>query len=453
MNSDIFPKYNCATLNTKGASAKIKSCILFSLLTLLFNSATSFGQSNVELIEQEIEKAENSLKTTEKFIEQLLWSVVPANQAETQKVKTQAAQSATQLTDLAATVNASQARLLQSRNQLERTNRILITSQQELQQAKKEIENLERQTSLSLDTLANQAANIERLEANTRTANATIEQSMPELQQRRSILETASQQSQLRDQQSQQMQQTEVEFEQTLASKQEQINSQNRELLALRKQQQVLKSKLLDEQGDWNKVAAQVATRNSKREQLEAQIIDNKRLISRTTEGLGASEDDLQKAQIATSKKRDELTSAKSKLALAKTDLKDSQQQLRRAEADLGNDQSAASREISIQNSIVSDIQENDRVTSQLKKNRADILIEIGQLEKLLEGKNQSLAPLREKTEQLRQQQQESVKRQSAERQKFDQASATLIATDRRFQQSAAELKTLEQSIGDIRGQ
>jgi chromosome segregation ATPase len=88
-----------------------------------------------------------------------------------------------------------------------------------------------------------------------------------------------------------------------------------------------------------------------------------------------------------------------------------------------------------------------------LKKNRADILIEIGQLEKLLEGKNQSLAPLREKTEQLRQQQQESVKRQSAERQKFDQASATLIATDRRFQQSAAELKTLEQSIGDVGGQ
>jgi chromosome segregation ATPase len=450
MTSHILSKYNNATLNTRSAATRINRPILCGLLALLFNSTISSAQTNVELIEREIEKAEKSLKTTEKFIQQLLWRDVPANQAETQELEARAAQIATELSALATTVDASQTRFLQSKNQLERSNRILITSQQELQQAKKEIENLERQTRLSLDTLANQAANIDQFEANTRAANATIEQSMPEIERLRSILETASQQTQLRDQQSLKLQQTDAEFEQTLSLKREQINAQSLELLALQKQLQTLKANMLEEQGDWNKVAAQVATRDNKRAQLEDQLSDNKRLIIQATQALETLEGELQKTKLATIKKRDELSTSKSNLVLARRGLKDSQQQLRRAGADQGDDQNAASREIALQTKIVKEIQANEQITSQLKKNTADILVEVGQLEKLLQNKNQSLTPLRKKTVQLRLQQQESIEQQSAERQNLDQASAKLIATDQRFQKLATELETRRQSGDDL---
>ncbi|MFT6407678.1 MAG: chromosome segregation ATPase, partial [Arenicella sp.] len=341
MNNNLSPKYNSATFKTKGAAAKIKSRVLLVFSVLIFNSASALGQTNLELIEQQIEKAENSLKTTEKFIEQLLWRDVPANQAETQEVKARAAQDATELSTLATIVDSSQARLLQSKNQLERSNRILITSQQELQQAKKEIDNLEKQTRLSLDSLAKQAVNIEQLEVETRTVNASIDESTPELERLKSILETAYQQSQQREQQTQQLRQSEAEFEQTLARKQEKISAQTSALLDLRKQLQALKTKMLNEQDDWAKVGAQIATRDSKREQLETKLGDNSRLTREAIQELEVLKGELQKAKSATTKKRDKLVASKSNIALAKRALKDSQQQLRRAQADLKNDQSA----------------------------------------------------------------------------------------------------------------
>jgi hypothetical protein len=64
MNNNLSPKYNSATFKTKGAAAKIKSRVLLVFSVLIFNSASALGQTNLELIEQQIEKAENSLKTT-----------------------------------------------------------------------------------------------------------------------------------------------------------------------------------------------------------------------------------------------------------------------------------------------------------------------------------------------------------------------------------------------------
>ena len=68
---------------------------------------------------------------------------------------------------------------------------------------------------------------------------------------------------------------------------------------------------------------------------------------------------------------------------------------MRRSEADMKGDQSAESCEFEFHQKLLTDIRESEEMTSRLQRNDADMQLEIRQLEKLLETKNQSIAPLK----------------------------------------------------------
>ena len=436
MNSNV-------TRNPTRLTVAVRKALLIGCALSVLSPSLSQAQSNYQLIEQEIERAEGTLKATEKFIEQLLWREVPDNQAQTKDSATQASGAVAELSALAAEIDSTQAKLVRARDQLDRSNRILAVSQQELLQTKRGIENLEKQKQVSLNTLATLNDNLEQYAQEILRVGALIEDPGPELKRLKTILTTAQQQTAQRNQQVQQLQQTELQFEAELQLKRDQLNTQNVEVQSLRKQIQDLQGDLVNQQDNWTKVGQQVEGRNQKRQDLEAQLKLSKKQIAGVEQEREILKSEIAKATAATTQRRSELSTAKSNQSVAKKNLKVSEQQLRRAQGDLGGDKSAASREVAIQQQLLKDIQKTQELTRQLQRNEADMKIEIGQLEKLLDVKNQSIAPLKQKTAQLRQQKQTSLDQQSAQRQRADDTSAMLVAIEQRYQAASRELRAL----------
>ena len=87
-------------------------------------------------------------------------------------------------------------------------------------------------------------------------------------------------------------------------------------------------------------------------------------------------------------------------------------------------------------------------MTSRLQRNDADMQLEIRQLEKLLEAKNQSIAPLKQRTEQLQQQKLAALERQGQHQQKVNDTSDKLVATEARYQSAARTFRVLNEQTG-----
>ena len=206
-------------------SASTATLIALTLSIATLSSTAAQAQSNYKLIEQEIEQAEGALKTTEKFIEQLLWREVPDNQAQAKEANEKTSAAVTELSELAKRIDTTQENLLRARNQLVRSNQILAVSQQELIQSQREIENLEKQKQVSLTTLSTLTNNIQQLQQQTLSVSALIENPGPELERLRGLLATAKQENALRSQQAVQLQQTEAQFQEDLSIKQSRLNS------------------------------------------------------------------------------------------------------------------------------------------------------------------------------------------------------------------------------------
>ncbi len=436
MNSNVKHKLSRPTISLK------KALLIGCAISALYVHVTQ-AQSNYQLIEQEIERAEGTLQTTEKFIEQLLWREVPDNQAQTKDSSTKAAAAVAELSALAAKIDETQASLLRARNQLERSNRILAVSQQEMLQAQRGLENLEKQKQVSLNSLAALNNNIQQYEQEILRVSALIEDPRPELERLQGILSTAQQQSAQRDLQAQKLQQTEAQFQQELQAKRDQLNTQNSQVQGLRKQIEVLQNKMASQQGNWAKVGEQLSERDKKRLELDEKIENGKRLIEKVTEEREIVKSEIAKAVAATGERRDELNSAKSTLSSTRKNLKALEQQLRRVQSDLNNDQSAESREIAIQEELIKEIEESNEMTRQLRQNEANLKAEISQLEKRLDSKNQEIAPLKRKTAELRQQKQDSLDQQSAALQQANEVSALLVSTEQRYQAVSRELREL----------
>lgn len=417
-------------------------------LSLILGPLSAYAQTNAELIEQEIQSAEKSIETTKKFIKQLLWNEVPNTQSQTQEHKESSSAIVVELTELSAQVEKSEAKLEQTKSQLRRSERILDASKQELAQVKQEIKNLEMQKQVSIDQLSNQTQQNALFEQQSRDMDVLIESSKPELERLKTILATAQEQVQRRDQQAQHLQQTETQFHQELALKQSQLDSQAQEIMSLRARVQDIDQKMNDEQSDWSKLGKQIAERADKREGFETRLAANQREIEKVKQERDMLLSELSKAKLATSERRTELSEAKSNFAIAKKNVKASEQQLRRAKTDMKGDQSAESRELELHHKLLSDIRASVEMTNRLERNDADMQLEIRQLEKRLEAKNQSIAPLKQRTEQLQQQRQAALQRQHQQQQSVDDTSAKLIATEERYQSAARDLRVLNEEPG-----
>ena len=439
MNSNV-------KLNSTSIVLKARAAILISCAISVIGSPLAQAQSNYQLIEQEIERAEGALKTTEKFIEQLLWREVPQNQSDTKDTTVKTSEAVTELSALAAQIETTQANLVRARDQLDRSNRILAVSQQELLQAKRGIENLDKQKQVSLNILATITNRVQQLEQETLRVSALIEDPGPELDRLKVILATAQQQSAQRNLQAQQLQQTEAQFQQELEGKRNQLNTQNSEVQSLRKQIQGLQEKMTSRQDNWAKVGQQIDTRNQQRQELEAQLDASKQQIARVEQEREILKTEIDKAAAATSERRSQLSTAKSNLSNAKKNLKSSEQELRRAQNDLDSDEDLAGKEVAIQQQVLRETQEANELTRQLKRNDTDMKLEISQLEKLLEVKNQALVPLKQKTAQLKQQKQDALNKQNAQRQQANNTSARLVSVEQRYQAVSSELRSLTET-------
>ena len=73
-------------------------------------------------------------------------------------------------------------------------------------------------------------------------------------------------------------------------------------------------------------------------------------------------------------------------------------------------------------------------MTKLLKRSESDMQTEIRQLEKLIENKNQALAPLKEKTAELQQMKAVALNQQQSQLQRTNNVAGQLIVVEQRFQ-------------------
>jgi chromosome segregation ATPase len=220
--------------------------------------------------------------------------------------------------------------------------------------------------------------------------------------------------------------------------------SANQDILAELRGQVVDKNQRIAlEKAKWEKIDKTIASRNEQKTQLSARLeaADNETSAIQAT--LLDKDQEIAATKLETENKKQLLEQEVKQISALKKNLRDAEQRVRAAKKDLSNGDNAGSKEMLIKEKLMRDIADSKKQVVILKRSEIDMQAEIQQLQKLMEGKSEGLAPLRAEIEALRSEKTKTLQEQTQQRIKIKEVNQALVKAENSYQMVANQEREL----------
>lgn len=425
-------------MNLKKETAYLLLALLGSFPVLAQTDAS--GNDTIAQIEQ----SQAILTQAKNRLEQMLLTDIPLVDTGSKDSLEKAKALSASLASMAVEVKASNQQLAKIKDQLLRTQSVYQAKDKEFQIAQSKALQLQTELKNNTDHIAKQeiagagftaqiaamASQIENASNETIRLNEYIARADAEVSRRKILA------AEVIEKEEQHLAQ--------ISAKQKQLNVATRSLAKVQRQLDAKNRKVESEKENWAKVDKQIADRATQQDTLNTGIQSANSNIASINAELLAKSDEIAAAKVITSRKREELVLEKKQIPPLKKRERVAQQEVRAANKKLSNSEQLLTQELALKDQLIQEIADTKSAIVTLKRSEIDMQAEISQLDKLLDQKNQDMAPLRAELDALRAQKNQILEDQSLQQNKVREINKNLVAAEEAYQSVLSERRNLE---------